>query len=167
MPTALFIKREDLVKNTAISGNVDTDKFIHYIKIAQEIHVRNYIGTDLYNKISSDILASSLSGTYLNLVNDYIQPMLIHFAMSEYLLFASYTIANGGVLKQSNDNAEIASKSEIDSLIAKERDYAEYYTNRFIEYMSFNAPNSFPEYYTNNNEDVYPDKEVLFNGWVF
>ena len=33
--------------------------------------------------------------------------------------------------------------------------------------MSFNAPNSFPEYYTNNNEDVYPDKEVLFNGWVF
>lgn len=167
MPTALFIKRQDLVKNTAISGNVDTDKFIHYIKIAQEIHVRNYIGTDLYNKISSDILASSLSGTYLNLVNDYIQPMLIHFAMSEYLLFASYTIANGGVLKQSNDNAEIASKSEIDSLIAKERDYAEYYTNRFIEYMSFNAPNSFPEYYTNNNEDVYPDKEVLFNGWVF
>jgi len=167
MPTALFIKREDLVKNTAISGNVDTDKFIHYIKIAQEIHVRNYIGTDLYNKISSDILASSLSGTYLSLVNDYIQPMLIHFAMSEYLLFASYTIANGGVLKQSNDNAEIASKSEIDSLIAKERDYAEYYTNRFIEYMSFNAPNSFPEYYTNNNEDVYPDKEVLFNGWVF
>lgn len=167
MPTALFIKRQDLVKNTAISGNVDTDKFIHYIKIAQEIHVRNYIGTDLYNKISSDILASSLSGSYLSLVNDYIQPMLIHFAMSEYLLFASYTIANGGILKQSNDNAEIASKSEIDSLIAKERDYAEYYTNRFIEYMSFNAPNSFPEYYTNNNEDVYPDKEVLFNGWVF
>ena len=167
MPTALFIKREDLVKNTAINGNVDTDKFIHYIKIAQEIHVRNYVGTDLYNKISSDIIASSLTGSYLSLVNDYIQPMLIHFAMAEYLSFASYTIANGGVLKQSNDNAEIASLEEVNLLIAKERDYAEYYTNRFIEYMSFNAPNSFPEYYTNNNEDVYPDKEVLFNGWVF
>ncbi len=167
MPTALFIKREDLVKNTAISGNVDTDKFIHYIKIAQEIHVRNYVGTDLYNKISSDIIASSLTGSYLSLVNDYIQPMLIHFAMAEYLGFASYTIANGGVLKQSNDNAEIASLEEVNLLIGKERDYAEYYTNRFIEYMSFNAPNSFPEYYTNNNEDVYPDKEVLFNGWVF
>ena len=68
MATALFIKREDLVKNTAISGSVDTDKFIHFIKLAQEIHVRNYLGTDLYNKISADIVAGSLAGDYLNLV---------------------------------------------------------------------------------------------------
>ena len=57
MPTAIFIKREDLVKNTALSGSVDTDKFIHFVKLAQEIHVRNYVGTDLYDKISSDILS--------------------------------------------------------------------------------------------------------------
>ena len=28
MATALFIKRADLVKNTALNGSVDTDKFI-------------------------------------------------------------------------------------------------------------------------------------------
>ena len=44
MATALFIKRADLIKNTAMSGSVDTDKFIQFIKIAQEIHVRNYMG---------------------------------------------------------------------------------------------------------------------------
>lgn len=166
MATALFIKRADLVKNTALSGNVDTDKFIQFIKLAQEIHVRNYLGSDLYNKISSDIIASTLSGDYLNLVNDYIQPMLIHFAMSEYLPFAAYTIANGGVYKHTSENATQPLKEEIDSLIAKERDYAEYYTNRFIEYMSFNASSKFPEYYSNNNEDIYPDKDSLFQGWV-
>ena len=42
MATALFIKRQDLVKNTALSGSVDTDKFIQFIKLAQEMHVRNY-----------------------------------------------------------------------------------------------------------------------------
>ena len=166
MATALFIKRADLVKNTALSGNVDTDKFIQFIKLAQEIHVRNYLGTDLYDKISNDIIASTLSGDYLDLVNDYVQPMLIHFAMSEYLPFAAYTIANGGVYKHNSENATQPLKEEIDSLIAKERDYAEYYTNRFIEYMSFNASNKFPEYYTNNNEDIYPDKDSLFQGWV-
>ena len=77
MATALFIKRADLVKNTALNANVDTDKFVQFIKIAQEIHVRNYMGTDLYDKISADIIASSLTGDYLDLVNDYIQPMLI------------------------------------------------------------------------------------------
>lgn len=166
MATALFIKRADLVKNTALSGNVDTDKFIQFIKLAQEIHVQNYLGTDLYNKISSDIIASSLTGDYLSLVNDYIQPMLIHFAMAEYLPFAAYTIANGGVYKHNSENATQPLKEEIDSLIAKERDYAEYYTNRFIEYMSYNASSKFPEYYSNNNEDIYPDKDSLYQGWV-
>jgi len=35
MATALFIKREDLVRNSILDGNVDTDKFIQFIKIAQ------------------------------------------------------------------------------------------------------------------------------------
>jgi len=165
MATALFIKRADLVKNTALNGSVDTDKFIQFIHIAQEIHVRNYMGTDLYDKISADIIAGSLSGDYLELINDYIQPMLIHYAMAEYLPFAAYTIANGGVYKHNSENSSIASKEEVDLLINRERDYAEYYTQRFIDYMSFHADEKFPEYYTNNNEDIYPDKDVLFHGW--
>ena len=65
MAIALFIKRTDLVRNSILDGNVDTDKFIQFIKIAQEIHVRNYLGSDLYNKISADIVASTLAGDYL------------------------------------------------------------------------------------------------------
>lgn len=166
MATALFIKRDDLVKNTALSGNVDTDKFIHFIKLAQEIHVRNYLGSDLYDKISNDIIANSLTGDYLSLVNDYIQDMLIHYAMAEYLPFAAYTVSNGGVHKHNSENSQTASKGEIDQLIAKERDYADYYTNRFLDYMSYNAASKFPEYYSNTNEEIYPDKEIGFNGWV-
>ena len=166
MATALFIKRADLVKNTALSGNVDTDKFIQFIKLAQEIHIQNYLGTDLYDKISNHIIAGDLAGHYLSLVNEYIQPMLIHFAMAEYLPFAAYTISNGGVYKHSSENSTQPQKEEIDSLISKERDYAEYYTTRFIDYMSFNASGRFPEYYSNNNEDIYPDKDSLYQGWV-
>ena len=154
MATALFIKRSDIVKNTALSANVDTDKFIQFIALAQEIHVQNYLGTDLYDKISADIIAGTLSGDYLDLVNDYIQPMLIHFAMIEYLPFAAYSISNGGVFKHNSENSSLATKEEIDFLIQKERDYAEYYAQRFIDYMSFNAPSKFSEYYNNNNEDI-------------
>jgi hypothetical protein len=38
MATALFINRTDLVKNSIIDGSVDSNKFIQFIKIAQEIH---------------------------------------------------------------------------------------------------------------------------------
>lgn len=165
MATALFIKREDLVRNSILDGNVDTDKFIQFIKIAQEIHIRNYIGTDLYNKISADIIAGTLSGDYLELVNTYIQPMLIHYALVDYLPFSAYQIKNGGVFKHISENAESATKEEIDYLVQRERDIAEYYTRRFIDYMSFNQE-SFPEYYSNTNDDIHPDTDATFNGWV-
>ena len=35
MATQLFINRTDLVRNSIIDGNVDTNKFIQFIKIAQ------------------------------------------------------------------------------------------------------------------------------------
>lgn len=165
MATVLFIKRSDLVKHSILDGNVDTDKFIQYIKIAQEIHVRNYLGTDLYNKIATDISNSELEGDYLSLVNDFVQPMLIHWAMVDYLPFAAYSIKNGGVYKHSSENSESASKEEIDFLIDKERNIAEYYTRRFIDYMSFNQA-SFPEYNSNTNDDISPDTDAIFNGWV-
>ena len=165
MATALFIKPVTLKRNSIIDGNVDIDRFIQFIKIAQEIHIRNFLGTDLYNKISSDIIADSLSGNYLTLVNTYIQPMLIHYAMVDYLPFAAYQIKQGGIFKHNSETAQTVDKSEVDILVAKEREFAEYYTRRFIDYMAFNQ-SSFPEYTSNTNDDIHPDRDALFNGWV-
>ena len=165
MAEALLVTRKDIVKFTAMNGNVDTDKFIQYIKISQDKHIENYLGTDLMNKIQADIIASTLTGDYLTLVNEWIKPCLIHWAMVEYLPFANFTIANKGVFKHTSENAEGVTKEEIDYLLEKERNTAQYYTDRLIDYLSFNAGSKFPEYYTNNNEDVYPDKDI-FGGWV-
>ena len=159
MATALFIKREDLVRNSILDGNVDTDKFIQFIKIAQQMHIQNYLGTDLYNKISADIIAATLSGDYLNLVQDYIQPMLIHFAMVDYLPFASYELRNGGLFRHRSEKADNPTKEEVDFLTQKHRNFADFYTRRFIDYMDFNQ-NLFPEYNTNTNEDMNPDKDA-------
>jgi hypothetical protein len=163
--TALWIKREDLVRQTALGGNVDTDKFLQFVKVAQEIHLQNYTGTKLYDKISNDIIAGTLADPYLSLVNDYLQPMLIHFAMVEYLPFAAYTIANGGVYKHTSENSTSVDKNEVDFLVEKERNIAQYYTDRFITYMSYNQQ-TFPEYNLNSNADVYPDTTADFASWV-
>ena len=49
--------------------------------------------------------------------------------------------------------------------LKKAREYAEYYTRRFIDYMNFNQ-NLFPEYYSNSNDDIDPSQDAIFNGWV-
>lgn len=161
----LFISRTDLVKNTILDGNLDTDKFIQFIKISQEIHIQNYLGTKLYERIENDILNDTLTGNYLALVTDYVQPMLIHYAMVDYLPFAAYQVKNGGVFKHNSENAETVAKNEVDFLIQKERDFAEYYTRRFVDYMCSKS-SLFPEYSNNTDEDVYPDKNVGGSNWV-
>lgn len=165
MATALFISRTDLVKNSIIDGNVDTDKFIQFIKIAQQIDIQNLLGTDLYNKISQDIIDDTLTGNYLTLVNTYVQPCLIWFAQMNYIPFAAYQIKNGGVFKHSSETAQNVDKNEVDYLVAKAREYANYYSTRMVDYLSFNN-SLFPEYRSNTNEDISPDTDTTFNGWV-
>jgi len=165
MATVLFITRTDLVKNSIIDGNVDTDKFIQFIKVAQEIEIQNYLGTKLYDKIANDISTSSLSGNYLTLVNEYVQPMLIWYAQAEYIPYAAYQIKNGGVFKHTSENAETVGKVEVDFLVQKARNTAEYYTQRFLDYICNNS-GLFPEYNQNTGSDVYPDTDATFNGWV-
>lgn len=165
MAEALLVSRKDVVKFTAMNGNVDTDKFIQYVKIAQDKHIENYLGSDLIDKIKADIVGGTLAGDYLSLVNTQIKPCLLHWTMVEYLPFSNYTIANKGVFKHTSENADGVTKEEVDYLVEKERNTAQYYTNRLIEYLTFHAPSKFSEYFTNNNEDVYPDKDV-FGGWL-
>lgn len=165
MATALFITNNDLVRNTMIDGSVDINKFIQFLKLAQEIHIQNYLGSKLYDKIADDILAATLTNPYLFLVDEYIKPMLIHFAMVDYLPFAAYTVANGGIYRHRSENSETATKDEVDYLVEKHRGFAQFYTRRFIDYMTFNQAD-FPEYNTATNEDMYPDKMANFTGWV-
>jgi hypothetical protein len=165
MATVLFISRTDLVKNSIIDGNTDTDKFIQFIKVAQEIEIRNYLGTKLYDKLQSDIAGSGVTGDYQTLLNKYVQPMLIWFAQAEYIPYAAYSIKAGGVFKGSSENAETVSKNEVDYLVNKARNTAEYYTQRFLDYINNNS-SLFPEYNQNTGGDVYPDSDATFNGWV-
>ena len=91
--------------------------------------------------------------------------MLIWFAQVDYIPFAAYQIKNGGIFKHTSETAETVSKSEVDYLVEKARTNAEWYTRRFIDYMSFNQSN-FPKYTSNSNEDINPSYDATFNGWV-
>ena len=165
MSKALFISRKDIVAKSPISGVVDADKLMQYIEIAQDLNIQPQLGTDLYNKLQSEIIAGTISGDYKTLLDDYVKPMLIHFAASEFLAYASYTIANGGVYKRTSENGETVSKDEIDFLVDKERRTAKFYEDRFNDYMTYNASTKFPEFYTNNNEDLHPMRRTNFTNW--
>ena len=151
-----------------MDGNVDTDKFIQFIKLAQEIHIQNYLGTQMYDGLTAALVAGidlPANARWKTLLNDYVVPMLIWFSQVDYIPFASYQIRNGGMYKHRSENSESVSKDEVDYLVEKARTNAEWYSRRFIDYMSFNET-LFPEYTSNSNDDLYPSYDATFNGWV-
>jgi len=168
MATVLFINRTDLVRNSIMDGNVDTDKFIQFIKLAQEIHIQNYLGTQMYDGLTAALVAGidlPANARWKTLLNDYVVPMLIWFSQVDYIPFASYQIRNGGMYKHRSENSESVSKEEVDYLVEKARTNAEWYSRRFIDYMSFNE-SLFPEYTSNSNDDLYPSYDATYKVWV-
>ena len=168
MAQALLISTEDVKRFTVLNGNLDPDDFIQYIKISQDITIQNYLGTDLYDKLQSLIISNEIDDVvntdYKTLLVTYLKPMLIHWAMVYYLPFAAYTIGNKGVFKHTSENATNVDKNEVDFLVERERDIAEHYTQRFIDYICFNN-NKYPEYNSNSNGDMYPDTNNYYGGW--
>jgi hypothetical protein len=167
MATTLFINRTDLIRNSIMDGNVDTDKFIQFIKIAQEIDVQQILGTKMYDGLTAAIpnIDDVANARWKTVLDDYVVSMLIWYAQSNYLPFAAYQIKNGGVFKHTSENAQSVDKNEIDFLVEKARTNAEWYSRRFIDYMSFNQ-SLFPEYTNNSNDDISPSHDATFNGWV-
>ena len=136
------------------------------LHLAQTQYLREIIGTDLYNKFATDIAASSLSNPYLDLLKNYVKPILIHLTISEFLKTAAYQITNKGISKGVSENASEASSEEVKDLVQVERDRAESYTERFLDHMSFQASTSYPEWFSNSNEDVSPAYEGHKIDWV-
>ena len=164
----LLITRDDLVRFTALGGSVDTDKFIQFIKISQDTHIQGYLGTKLLKKLKQLILDDEIdlliNEKYKNLLLTYIKPMMIHWAMVEYLPFSAYSFSNKGMYKHNAENAENIDKTEVDYLVEKQRDIAQSYTQRFLDHMGTYS-SQYPEYLTNESGDVYPNKDNFFSGW--
>jgi len=165
MAKALFVTRQDISVFTATNGNVDNDKLLPFIFQAQNKHIQNYLGSDLYNKLQADIVAGTLAGNYLILVRDYLKPMLEHFTMVEYLPYAGVNISNSGIYTKNPENSTALTKDHVDSLIENARNSAQFYTERFLDYIKNNL-SLFPEYQSNTSEDMYPDDVAFSTGWV-
>jgi len=170
MAKALFITTKDIKRYSVLSGNVDPDKFIYMVEIAQDTEVQNYLGTKLLEKIQALIIAGTINdpanADYKTLLETYVKPMTIYWALVCYMPFAAYTVANGGVYKHTSESSVTVDKEEVDYLVEKYRDIAQFYTNNFIDFMVYNQ-NTYPEYNANTQDDTYPDTaNADFGGWV-
>lgn len=165
MAQALLITVNDIKRYSNLSGNLDEDKILQFIKIAQDIRLEDFLGTDLLNRLEAGVIANDLTANEVILINSYVKSALIHWALVEYLPHAAYDISNRGIFKNTSETGETLSKEEVDYMIEKQQNLAEKYTRRLIDYLCDNE-SLYPQYNTNTGSDVKPLKDSSFSGWV-
>jgi DNA integrity scanning protein DisA with diadenylate cyclase activity len=166
---AIFITDKDIKRYSVLDGNLDSSKFMSYVEMAQDIHIQQYLGTDLYEKIMSliidDTIDDSGNEVYKQLLKEYIKPTLIQWSLVQLYPFVAYTIANGGVFKHKSETSESVSKEEVDYLQEQSRMTANYYTDRLVSYLC-DKSSDFPEYNTNSGSDISPSGETDYLSWI-
>lgn len=160
----LLISRDELLLRTPLNGNIDNDKLLPHMLTAQEIHLQDILGTKLYIKIVEDFNDGSIAGDYSTLLNDFIKPLLCHYSASDFYLFHSYMISNGGITKHQSENGIAVDYSEIKSLHTEQLNKAKHYRTRLVYHLA-HFSHKFPEYVANQDGGMYPNTSTASNQW--
>mgnify|MGYP003630250787 FL=1 len=168
MAFGLLITRNDITKNTPLGGAIDADALLPFVRTAQEKYILNLIGTVLYNKLQDDIEGQiPFTGIYLDLVNDYIKPTLIWYSCVEYIPFSAITFKSNGAVKQISEQSVQPGKNEIDYLLGKALNNADYYATRLQDYLIAYS-SQIPQYLATvgNSTQIYPDQANQYFGGI-
>ena len=164
MAEVLFITPTEMTDTTILSGNVDVDNYLYCILDYQIRVVEPILGTLLYEKIKTDLEASTLSGLYLELYTNYIKPITKFGSVASYIETASYMVANGGIFKHAPENKEVVDVSEVSRLAQKYNSTADTYIIRLKKWFCDNG-SSITEY-TTDQDGVTPKKNIrTIAGW--
>jgi hypothetical protein len=170
MAYALFITRNDIIKNSPLQGALDADALLPFVRTAQDKYLKNLLGTVLFFYLQEKILdntVGSLSSYYQDLLDDYIKNTLIWYACVEYIPFSSVQFKSNGSVKQASDQGTAPSKSEIDYLLSKALNNADYYALRLQNYLIAYS-NNIPQYLESvgNQTQIYPDQSNQYFGGI-
>jgi hypothetical protein len=161
MAYALFVTRNDIIKNSPLQGAIDADRLLPFIRTAQDKYMLNLLGTVLFYYLQEKIETntfSALDSYYQDLMNDHIKPTLIWYATAEYLPFSGVQFKSEGAVKHLSEQSQAAGKNELDYLQNKSLNSADFYATRLQNYLIAYS-NQIPQYLESvgNLTQVYPD----------
>jgi hypothetical protein len=170
MAYPLFITRNDIIKNSPLQGAIDADRLLPFVRTAQDKYMLNLLGTVLFYYLQEKIADGTfkdLNIFYQDLMNDHIKSTLIWYACVEYIPFSGIQFKSEGAVKHRSEQGETPSKNEIDYLLNKAMNSADFYATRLQNYLIAYS-NQIPQYLESvgNLTQVYPDFTNQYFGGI-
>lgn len=173
LPSNIFFVDPVYVKqHTSLNENID-DKIIQEgIQTAQDMFILPILGSTLFEEMLQSISAGTLSGIYLNLVTQFIQPILANASVMNILPFISFQMKNKGLMTQKSEFSDPAQRSDIEWLVGLYRAKAAFYAQRCTQFMYANT-DIFPEYLNpqlgtaSNGADLFYPNRTSYGAGMF
>ena len=157
----LFVNPDYVKRLTQLNGSVEESVMVPAIILAQDKYIQQYLGTDLLDKLKSDISGSSVAGAYETLLDEYVRKATVWWSMVEMLPNLYVQLDNGGLVIRTAENTAAISQDDLHREIEKARQNAQFYTIRMVEYLLQNS-GSFPEYGGGSGADMLPETQVYY-----
>jgi len=161
----LFLSVDYLRDNTVINGNVDSELLEPFVILAQNVHVETIVGTALYDELITQIVADTLTADNQTLLDDYLQPALLQWALYEALPFINYKLTNKAISTKNSDNSDAVELDELHYLRSTVSDVAQYMSERATLFLRANT-DLYPLFvnYGTTCDSIKPNTDNYFNG---
>lgn len=167
----LLISEIKLKNFTNINRNVDMDVLKAEIQVAQDIDLQTILGTKFYNHLLDQVTptGNTFNADELELVNTYIQPFLIQTAYFNAIPQIMYRTMNRGIVEGTMENATSVDIETMKYLRSIQKQRADFYSQRLIDYLLIGrGQNKFPDYNNNSTMDgMVPDRTTKYNNGIF
>ncbi len=161
--TPLLVTASTIKTYGVLENNVDVKLINSTTLMIQDIQLQQILGTDLYNQICDQINASTVntydavSAANITLLNDYITNFLMNAVIAEGCLTFLYRFSNKGIITANSDNQFPITEAQLDRIIAKWQNQADFYAKRLSDYLDQESA-TYPLYYNGNSDssDINP-----------
>jgi len=167
MENVLLVGPDKVKRFTALQQNIEDNLIIPYIKKSQDTHIQEMLGTDLYNKIISDVDNGTITGDYKNLLDKFIQPCLIEWTFYEVVPYINFKLTNKSIVQGNSEFSTEIDLEELKYLRSVSRDMADFYSARLTGHLK-EKQSLYPEYLSNSGLDkIKPLKRQNFFGGIY
>lgn len=156
LKNVMLISPDEVKAQSDINYNVDDTAIGASIRVAQNIYLRDIIGTDFLEKLQ-ELVWNEISGAedkisdpenvaYKELLDYYVGDVITYKVASELCARLTYKLRNIALVSNSDTNANAAQLADVDYMRDVYDTYFNDATNRMVEFIC-------------KNKDAYPEAE--------
>lgn len=164
--TALLVSENRMKDWTALDNNTRVEEITPFIINAQDVYLQDTLGTKFYTRLKDGIINADLTPDEEHILNEYIAPTLMQYALYLMLPTIKYKIVEKGILSGTSEETGATTLDELKYLRQSTLDLAEFYNKRLLEFLIDN-PGMFEFYTSPGTKGMYPNRRnPYFSGLV-